>query len=76
MENNIRQLGHHMNMVWQCGCRLVHLNTSFMEQFTRMLVDIESKISMDSAAHQVLGAMADSGMAYFRSVLVSLSVIS
>jgi hypothetical protein len=47
-----------------------------MEQFTRMLVDIESKISMDSAAQQVLGAMADSGMAYFRSVLVSFSVIS
>lgn len=62
IENRIRQFDQDIEIVWHCGGRLVQLNTSFIQQFTRMLVDIESKISADSGAHQILEAMADIGI--------------
>lgn len=60
IENHIRRFDDRINVVWQCGGRLVKISTSIIEQFTKMLVDIQSKISVDSAANQVVEAMADS----------------
>ena len=62
IDNHIRQFDNQMDLVWQCGGRLVHLSTSCITQFTRMMVDIESKISADPGAHLVLSAMEESEM--------------
>jgi len=61
IKNNIRQFDSRMNVVWQSGGRLVQISTSFVDQFTRMMVDMDSVITMDPPANQIISAMADAG---------------
>lgn len=59
IQNMIQGFDIHVKMVTRCAGQLFKLNNSFLEQFTKMLQEVGSKISMHSDSNEVLHSMAN-----------------